>query len=836
MLDSPIKVIIHGHFYQPPREDPWLDYIEEQTSAYPYKNWNVRITNECYAPNCFSRVLDKNGMIRDITNNYEYINFNFGPTLLSWLEKEDKEIYDLIIEADIKSREKHNGHGNAIAQVYNHMLMPLQTKRDKITQIIWGLKDFEHRFGRKSEGLWLAETGVDNETIDLLIDFGIKYVILSPIQAKAVRKVGEDTWTEMTDEGINTQQPYKIIRDHGEIAVFYFNREISNGVSFEHLLRSADKFAATLFSKAIRPEDVVIVASDGEVFGHHEPFGDMCLASLIKNYHYNNKIKLYNCGEYLELFPPTHETTIWLGEDGKGSSWSCVHGVGRWYRDCGCQTGGHPDWNQKWRTPFRNSLDIIRKEFDKIYENELEKIVDDPWVLRNDYIEYILAGYDSSKMDFLDRHVKKKLSKDESLQIMGLLESQKYAMYMYTSCAWFFTELTGIETVQNIKYAYRAIKLLGERGEYITQVFESHLEKALSNIPEFKNGKWVLDNWVIPYMQDLYHVVNNFVALNRYCPNFTNSNFKLFNSFEYQDLSLNKINKHEEVYEGSIRIIDKKGHVFKDYLIILIQKNKRQYILYICAKEDKESYKKVKQSILKVETDIGELPRGVFVLTERDLTDEIKHYITNNTYHDEIEQMIECCIKQFRDMKDLLISYKRMNISLPDVYKSLIKFTAETMFFNLARKLNNFPDREILRKLLFIFDLINHFSVEVDIKELKDTLSEILYRNLVEANNDLESNVYKQALILIEFCNKIKLTLDRSRSENLVYKLIKLNIPLLIERIDTEEGKEKKVSYMLQFRNLIILASNFNINTEDEKRVFFEHLEYLDSSSMLDDL
>ena len=183
-------VCIHGHFYQPPRENPWLEEVELQDSAYPYHDWNERITEECYRPNMASRILGPDRKIIDIVNNYSKISFDFGPTLLSWLERHAPDVYQGVIDADKKSQERFSGHGAAIAQAYNHIIMPLANSRDKRTQIAWGIYDFEHRFGRKPEGMWLPETAVDLETLDILAEYGIKFTILSPHQAKRVRSIG----------------------------------------------------------------------------------------------------------------------------------------------------------------------------------------------------------------------------------------------------------------------------------------------------------------------------------------------------------------------------------------------------------------------------------------------------------------------------------------------------------------------------------------------------------------------------------------------------------------------------------------------------------------------
>ncbi|MCK4799013.1 MAG: DUF3536 domain-containing protein [Spirochaetes bacterium] len=829
MTNIPVKTIIHGHFYQPPREDPWTDQIEDQPSAYPYKNWNIRITKECYEPNCFSRVLDHKGKIKDIINNYRYISFNFGPTLLTWLEKEEPEVYQLILLADRKSIKEHNGHGNAIAQIYNHVIMPLQSQEDKKTQIIWGLRDFEKRFGRNSEGIWLSETAVDYSTIDLLIDFGIKFIILSPNQAQSFRKIGEENWTNVSEQPIETKRSYKVIREYGEIAIFYFDKRLSTAVSFEHLIHDSNNFAARIMQNITDKNDLVIIASDGEVFGHHEAFGDMCLASLIKNYHINNKkIQLLNFGEYLALYPPEYETSIYLGDDGLGSSWSCAHGVGRWYKNCGCHTGGKKGWNQEWRTPLREAFDTIKKEIDEIFVKELSKYIDSPWDLRNDYIEYILDGYAPLKIDFLQKHTKKNLTKNEVEFILSLLESQKYALFMYTSCAWFFTELTGIETVQNIKYAYKAITLIEKEKNRLKILFENKLIAVKSNIPKYKNGMWILKNWIYPHIQNFSHIVNNFIALYKITKEINTSKFNIFKIFGYENFSIKKIKSEgvTSIHEGSIKLINKKGYSSKTYNFIYLNIKGKKYEIYICLEKEKTLFNDVKQDVLNRNFNKENYKNmDLFVLSEKDLLSEVKQFIIEHNYRDKIKEMINSSIKMFNDIKPLLYYYKMTEIDLPHIYKSFVKFAAESLFYNLSKIFEDFLDKKILTELIQLFNFVKHFSIEVDSRMLKEKIAMIIYNNLLKAEADLDSNIYQQLIILIEFCHKVNLVLEISRSENLIYKLLKNRAPILIEKINSEELEEKKAHFILQFRNLILLAGNFNINTDKEKKEFFEHFK-----------
>jgi len=223
MSQKEVFLTIHGHFYQPPRENPWLESIEAQDSAAPFHDWNERINNECYNPNSLSKIVDSRNRILDVVNNYASMSFNFGPTLLSWMEKYAPLAYERIIKADIKSVQEHDGHGNAIAQVYNHMIMPLANENDKKTQVIWGIKDFETRFGRKPEGMWLAETAVDDESLRILVENGITFTILSPYQALKTKKDGHKDWTDVSWGNIDPGRAYRYYIKSAPGKLIYFS-------------------------------------------------------------------------------------------------------------------------------------------------------------------------------------------------------------------------------------------------------------------------------------------------------------------------------------------------------------------------------------------------------------------------------------------------------------------------------------------------------------------------------------------------------------------------------------------------------------------------------------
>ncbi|MDR1922613.1 MAG: DUF3536 domain-containing protein [Candidatus Adiutrix sp.] len=517
-------LVIHGHFYQPPRENPWIMAIEPQDSAAPFADWNLRVNRECYSPNTQSRLMDSEGRIKRLVNNYEYLSFNFGPTLLSWMEKADPVTYGRIIKADRKAAEAKNGHGPALAQVYNHIIMPLANEHDRLTQIRWGLTDFETRFGRRAEGLWLAETAVDLTTLKMLSAEGLKFTILSQTQARAVRRpspaAGEKAaavfsppqageapraadWLDVSGGRIDPREPYRVFWGDGPddfINVFFYDGPVSRAIAFEKLLTDGTNLLRHIEEAFGEPKEdgaprLVNLATDGESYGHHFTFGDMALSWLFdhleKQAAVPGAVRLTNYGEYLSMFPPVREARIF-----ENTSWSCAHGIERWRSDCGCNTGGGDGgWNQKWRAPLREGLDWLRDQLSCAYEAKAGRFFKDPWRARDDYIRVIIADYDEAEQDrFFERHQKvESLSQEERSCLLELLESQLMSLYMFTSCAWFFDDISGLEPTQNMRYALRAIELAQlYTGVDLASGFLTSLAEIKPNVKKYKTG---LDVW-----------------------------------------------------------------------------------------------------------------------------------------------------------------------------------------------------------------------------------------------------------------------------------------------------------------------------------------------------
>ncbi|HYE91932.1 MAG TPA: DUF3536 domain-containing protein, partial [Terriglobales bacterium] len=502
-------VVVHGHFYQPPREHPWLETVEVQDSAAPQHDWNERVTDECYAPNTAARRLDEANKVLDITNNYERISFNVGPTLFAWLARQRPAVAAKIVEADRASVAARGGHGNAIAQVYNHMIMPLASRRDKVTQVRWGIEDFRLRFGREPEGMWLPETAVDEESLEVLAEAGIAFTILAPHQAARIRPLGagDDAWHDVGDR-IDPSRAYRWRgRSGASLAIFFYDGPISRAIAFEGLLQNGYKFAERLkggFADARDWPQLVHCATDGESYGHHSRFGDMALAAALHRLADEPDLTLTNYGEYLALVPPAMEVEI-----RSGTSWSCFHGIERWRADCGCHmTDGT---QQRWRAPLREALDALRESTDALYEARAGALFKDPWEARDAYVSVVLARTPERVAEFLDRHTRAPLDDAGRVEALRLLELQRTRMLMYTSCGWFFDELSGLEPVQILRYAALVTQYARELGGgALEDDLVRRLQSAPTNVPAFPDGGAVYRRLVRPAAVDLRRVVAHY--------------------------------------------------------------------------------------------------------------------------------------------------------------------------------------------------------------------------------------------------------------------------------------------------------------------------------------
>jgi alpha-amylase/alpha-mannosidase (GH57 family) len=817
MKKQNINLVIHGHFYQPPRENPWIYTIERQESAYPYHNWNERINEECFSANTDSRVLDKYGHIKDIINNYQYISFNIGPTLFKWIEKEDRNTYQKIIDADKRSVDMNNGHGNAIATAFNHTILPLSNDEDLQTQVKWGLDEFEYRFGRKSKSIWLPETAVNHHVVDELARQGVKFIILSPTQAQKVRKVNTEEWIDISNNSIDIHQPYYIKTPHGNVAVFFYHGGLANAVSFDHLLLNSDKLRDAILG-SIHPDretQIVSYATDGEIYGHHEPFADMCLASMIYENRKKPRFNITNFANYLEMYPPQEEVMLKAGNEGLGTSWSCAHGVGRWMENCGCKTGGEESWTQEWRKPFREAMDILRNGIRPVFEDIGGAYLNDVWKARNDYIHHLLRRDEESLSSFLKSNAKKELSTDEVNEVLDLMECQKFAMYMYTSCAWFFTELSGIETVQNMKYAARALEFVEDKVEpgFVEQ-FKTKLKEAKSNIEQFKDGKWIYENFALSSKITKDEIIAQFVFCKTMNPDRPNS------MYQY-DINVQQMDKKDKddgmVYSGIINTFNRIDRSKDHYIFYVIREDSFKMRCYLRRFYDDElkGYldKIVSGGTISV---IKNRFKDWFIgyVTFNDITFEYKEKLLNAIFEKPLSEYINLNIDS--DMKERILylinivgHYHNFSVKIPRYYETIIENIFKKYLMKESAVFENDLeefDYEMVEKL---FKVAESEDLNIASFLIEDKFNKVLLKEIsgLELSN-LDADQLEHHIKLVDFANISQLSFKRKGAENKVYYLLE-------EYKAKVKSGESDILSKETAHNLIRLGSKLNINTEE---------------------
>ena len=762
-------ICIHGHFYQPPRENPWLEEIELQDSAYPYRNWNERITAECYAPNTASRIVNRDGKIIDIVSNYSKISFNFGPTLLSWLEAQAPDIYQSIIKADIQSRRFYSGHGSAIAQVYNHMIMPLADSRDKKTQILWGIEDFRFRFGRDPEGMWLAETAVDYETLDLLAASGIRFTILAPNQAKRIRMGDHGEWIDVSQSQIDPRKAYSCKLPSGRsISLFFYDGPISHELAFGDLLKNGSNLSRRL-AGAFRKDDepqLVHIATDGETYGHHQKHGDMALAYGIHDIEENHDARITVYGEYLEKYPPQ-----WSVEIVENSSWSCSHGVERWRSNCGCNTGR--GWQQEWRKPLREALDWLRDQLSPLYERAISGFGKDPWFLRDEYIHVILNREMSSVEHFFVKAGLGNLPQGDRIQILKYLEMERHAMLMYTSCGWFFDEISGIETVQVIMYAGRAIQLARElTGQDFEDPFMKLLEKAESNLPEVGNGAYAYQNYVKPAVIDLFRVTAHYAISTLFQDYIEKA--KIF-CYEVRN------NRFEKLIAGKSRLV--KGIAQIQSRITYEATNVTYAVVHI---GDQNVVGGVRESIS--DGAFEEMDSKLTPAFQRVEVAEIvllldKYFGTHNytfwhLFKDEsrkvfgiilkgtLEEIEQFFRRLFETNYPILQAMVASKLPLPDPLRTAVEFVLNTDIRNVFEKKEFLNEKEMER----ILTEVNKWSISLDMPTLSHAatlrISNCMEKLALETDNvALMKDIEK----IMKFSKELKITANLWNSQNILF-------------------------------------------------------------------
>ena len=818
-----IFLTIHGHFYQPPRENPWLEAIELQDSALPFHDWNERINKECYNPNSISKIVDNRNRILDVVNNYEHMSFNFGPTLLSWMEHFAPLTYERIIKADIESVSEHSGHGNAMAQVYNHIIMPLANENDKQTQIKWGIRDFEYRFGRKPEGMWLAETAVDDETLKFLEENGIKFTVLSPYQALKFRQEGDKDWQDVSWGNIDPARSYRyyIKSAPGKfIDLFFYDGAISRSVAFDELLKDGNKFIKRLkegISDCRDYPQLINIATDGESYGHHTKFGDMALSYVLKIRAKDEGFKITNYAEYLDKYRSNCEVDI-----KQASSWSCFHGVGRWKEDCGCSTGGHPGWNQKWRKPLRDALDYLRDELIVVFENEGQKYFDNVWNVRNKYINVILDRNEMNVKKFQQENFKPDLTDDDKVHAMELLEIQRQAMLMYTSCGWFFSEISGIETVQIMKYAARAMQLAARfTSKNLEEKFLEILSQAKSNIPEFGTGKDIFERFVKPSIITVKQIATLWALSslyqdfedeeNVYCYTITRKAYK-------------KVQKNSSTFiVGHIEIQSKITLQKSNVMFALMQYAGGDFHCTIKEYSDDAEFNRIKNDLIKIYTmnTLTEIIRaldeyfGKEYFTLKDIFIEERRKILQILLKGKLKKFSQTYQEMYDEGKGSIYHLQGLGLSIPDEFKISAEYALSHKFNDIVVHSGGFVEDDLIQQATDI----NFEAKKIDIKLDKSPSNLVFSKKILQNINRLvHSFEIQQADVVLEIFDnvrKLELNVDIAEAQNISFTKIYHRIGDIIA---SEAFKNKKSSNKRFVEMLLDIGENLNINTEFYKR------------------
>lgn len=808
---------IHGHFYQPPRENPWLEAIELQDSALPFHDWNERICKECYNPNSVSRIVDNKNQILDIVNNYQYMSFNFGPTLLSWMEEFAPLTYERIIKADIDSISEHSGHGNALAQVYNHMIMPLANAHDKETQVKWGIRDFEYRFGRKPEGIWLAETAVDDATLKVLVDNGIKFTILSPYQALKIRKTGDKEWQDVSWGNIDPARSYKYTLkgdSKKSIALFFYDGAISKSVAFDELLKDGNRFIKRLkegVSETRNYPQLVNIATDGESYGHHTKFGDMALSYVLKIKAEDEGFKITNYAEYLDKYESDYEVDI-----KQASSWSCFHGVGRWKEDCGCSTGGHPGWNQKWREPLRNALDYLRDELAKVFEAEGPKYFNDnPWTIRNKYIDVILDRNYVTIRKFQKENFKPDLTEEQKVKGMELLEIQRQAMLMYTSCGWFFSEISGIETVQIMKYAARAMQLV---ARFTNEDFETHfkdiLSQAKSNIAEFGTGKDIYERFVKPSVVTAKQIACLWAISS------------LYQDFEdEEDVYCYTVKRHsyQKVQKGSsnflvghIEISSKVTLQKADLMFALMQYAGGDFHCAIKEFSNDAEFNELQATLIKTFAlnPITEIIRtldekfGKEYFTLKDIFIEERKKILQILLKDQLEKFGNTYKEMYDQGKGSIYHMQNLGLEIPKEFKISAEYALSHRYNDLLAGSDGFVEAPIVQQIKDINFEAKRMNIAIDKTPSNKNFAKRIITNLNRLTKSFEIQQADTIIELFEIVEKLDLQIDISEAQNIYYNKIYHRIGDIIEN-NEKEPRDKDIKFV---KLLLNIGSKLNIN------------------------
>ena len=778
-----IALVVHGHFYQPPRENPWTEMIEREPSAQPFHNWNERIHSECYRPNAYARIIDSRGRVERIVNNYSNLSFNFGPTLLTWLERQHPRTYARVIDADRESVARRGGHGNAIAQGYHHAILPLCNDRDRRTQIRWGVADFRHRFGREPESLWLPETACNPATLDTLIEEGLAYVILSPHQAERVRPLGGKTWQSVIDGQIDPTVPYKYFHSDGSersIAIFFYDGMIAKAVAFDALLASSHTLVDRFERAVSHGTQLVNIATDGESYGHHFQFGDRCIAYALETEAAAHGFRVTNYGEFLAEHEPAWEVEIKEGPNGEGTAWSCAHGVGRWSRDCSCHAGAPEGWNQKWREPLRAALDFLRDDAAPKFEAAAGDLFVDPWAARDAYVE-LLVDRTHPREEFLRRHAKKSLSAAERIRALTLLELQRSALVMYTSCGWFFNDISGLETVQVMRYAGRALDLMDElelappRAQFLDIIAE-----ARSNKRRTGNGADIFRDTIEASRVTPQNVAAH-IAMTGLADRGNGEQTGEVAGYEYRKQDF------QEQSDGRLTLAT--GHVALrlattgrefDYALATMQFGDADYYCVLkpyagealFAASTARLWSKFRTTSLPVMLRLAQEEFGPEEYGLEDLLPQGRQHLSDLIFGSMVEQYVEQYEFLYEKNRRVIEILQAADFKLPKELRAAAEFTMSRRFETelLAQQKN--PDGGDYRKALDIADEAARLNYRIDRTIINRLFEETMTQTVRRAVDNPSAENFRTALTLIAAAKKLGLEANLEHAQEVVYEAL----------------------------------------------------------------
>jgi alpha-amylase/alpha-mannosidase (GH57 family) len=824
-ISQGVYVTVHGHFYQPPRENPYLDAIERQPSASPFHDWNERIYWECYRPNAFARIFNDRGEVVKIINNYEYMSFNIGPTLMSWLERYDGSVYQRILEADAKSCDRLNGHGNAIAQVYNHIILPLANQRDKHTQIRWGKEDFRSRFGRDPEGMWLAETAVDYATLEALIAEGIKFIILAPSQAQRCRPLPtednpDSQWHEVGGNQIDATRPYRCYLDSDESAnqstpyidIFFYDGPISRDMGFSDVVYNSHHFAGRI-GAAIRGDhrqsQLISVATDGETFGHHKKGTEKTLAYAFIGEFPRHGWTVTNFAHYLSLNPPSWEVKL-----KSVTAWSCAHGVDRWQDDCGCGGEGGV-WHQKWRRPLRDALNWLRDELINVYEEYGGTLFRDPWQARDEYISVMGDRSPANINQFLSHHQTRKLQAAEQVEALRLLEMQRHSLLMFTSCGWFFEEISRPEGTQVLRYASRALELAEDvAGVQLEKGFLERLNLAPSNVEEFKHGAEIYRKSVLTAQIGFKQVAAHYAITSLFNHH---NNTVSGEEADKQDHShsqgiycytVNELDYHKQsmgpltMSVGHLQLVSDITWESENLVFAVLHLGGWDFHCCIQKFEGRRNYSQVKEKLLNA-LEQASIAHVILVMTQlfgddtfslQTLFAEERHRIMRLLSQETLARLDQLYTQAYRDNYGVIMAFHRDELEVPRelqvAAEIALGYRCITTLKSLEQDISEVQlSWNLIGELEAIATEAEHLRCQLNILDGKQILEQLivrlLWQLLYDGNSKIDADIQRLER-LIDVGHKLHLGINLNHAQELYWSCLHSQILPRITSIDSE--------------------------------------------------